>query len=779
VGTALSVTQWQVNLPYSGTITNFGDPQATLMPAVLPPGLSATKSGSTLTLSGTPTQSGTFPISLETRIGNIRYDGDYSLTLRYALAVNPGSLPADTAGQSYSAVLGATGGSGHYGFALASGSLPAGLALSAGGVLSGTPTVAGAYAFAVRATDAAQPSATGVQAYTLTVNPAAASALKFGLTPGTVSAGARFSAVVQAVDAYGNGVPGILVTLGSPVPPTPGGFSYTPVGHTIANQQVLTNAWGNALFSTVAQTTAGTYTLSASAPGLRGVTSAPYTVQALSAPSQLLVMPATASTTAGHGFAVTLLARDLYGNTCDVSGNATLTSSDGQLAPTTVTLSHGTASPTIELDRAGLVSLTASSGWYTVAGQPVMGTSADIFVSPDVPAAITFLTQPPASMEPGTPFGVTVRVQDRFGNNENNLPVSLSISSGTLLGTRQGTTPDDTANNNAPGAGQVVFSGLSDTTAHANDVLTATAGGISGASNPFTITPGPVHAVSVASSNPTPRAGDPITVTITATDSWGNGYTGPTKLTFSNGDYVNLRLTDGSIMKVIYRTVARTETLTATVDQLSASTSITVQPGPVTAVTVTPSVTQLTVGTGIPVTITAQDRWHNGYTGPVAFTTSDGVSRNVQLTGGTGTTRVIFPTAHTVTLTATVQGVSASASVTVLPLPTGNSSWHDYTYHLIAQGYLPSKQDPSQEVLTDFATMDVTLTEPNDLQAGVDVNALVNSWWVPELQMNADPNVDPSTGGPWALGTWTKLVNDTSVSNSLNVQVQLVSKTPA
>ncbi len=766
-GTALSVTQWQVNVPYSGTIANFGDPQAVLLPAVLPPGLRATKSGTTLTLSGTPTQGGTFPISLETRLGNVLYEGDYSLTLRYGLGVSPGTLPADTAGQSYNAVLSATGGSGHCTFALATGSLPAGLALSAGGVLSGTPTVAGSYSITVQATDTANPSTTGIQPYTLTVNPAAASALVFASMPSTVSAGARFSATVRAVDAYGNGVAGILVTLGSPVQPTPGGFPHTPVGHTVPDQQVRTDASGNAIFSVVAQTNAGTHTLAASAPGLRGATSRPYTVTALG-PSQLLVMPATLAATAGNGFAVTLLARDQYGNTCDVSDSVTLTSSDGQLAPTAVTFSHGMASPTIELDRAAQVSLTATSGWITPSNQLIAGSSDTIVVNPAAPHTITFLPQPQSSITAGMPFGVTVRVQDRFGNNENNLPVSLTISSGTLLGTVQGTTPNDVADNNAPGAGQVVFNGLSDTTAHVDDVLTAWAGDISAPSNKFTITAGTVTSVGITSSAPTPRAGDLFTVTITATDQWGNGYTGPTTLTFSNGDHIGLQLTNGSIAKMIYRTVARSETLTAAVGQVSASTGITVQCGPVTAVTVSPSVTQLMAGTGIPVTITAQDHWQNGYTGPVTFTTSDGVSQSVPLSGGTGTTRVIFHIAHTVTLTATVQGVSGSAHVTVTPLPAGSASAFNYTYHLVAQGYAPSRQDPSQEVLTDFATMDVTLTEPSDLQAGVDINALVTNWWEPELRMNADPQ-----------GAWTKLVNDTSISDYLNVVVQLVSKTPA
>src|SRR5205807_7429780 len=114
VGTSLSAPAWSVNQPYTGMITNFGDAQATLLPAqfpnLLPPGLSAAKSGTTITLRGTPTQSGTFPITIETQLGNVRYEGDYSLTLTYPLSLSPGTLAADTAGQGYSATFGATGG---------------------------------------------------------------------------------------------------------------------------------------------------------------------------------------------------------------------------------------------------------------------------------------------------------------------------------------------------------------------------------------------------------------------------------------------------------------------------------------------------------------------------------------------------------------------------------------------------------------------------------------------------------------------------------------------
>jgi hypothetical protein len=64
------------------------------------------------------------------------------------------SLPAVTAGQTYSSQILATGGSGTaLTYSLSSGGLPAGLALSSTGLISGTPTAAGNSNFSITATD--------------------------------------------------------------------------------------------------------------------------------------------------------------------------------------------------------------------------------------------------------------------------------------------------------------------------------------------------------------------------------------------------------------------------------------------------------------------------------------------------------------------------------------------------------------------------------------------------------------------------------------------------
>ena len=128
------------------------------------PGLSASGSGSTLTLQGTPTAAGTFSVSATAN----GVSGSTPATLSTTVTINPLVIPtwSDTSlssdfrvGVSY-----ATTSSGNNSvsatnatsFSVVSGSLPAGISGSTSGstyTLSGTPTVRGSYSFTLRATN--------------------------------------------------------------------------------------------------------------------------------------------------------------------------------------------------------------------------------------------------------------------------------------------------------------------------------------------------------------------------------------------------------------------------------------------------------------------------------------------------------------------------------------------------------------------------------------------------------------------------------------------------
>ena len=117
----------------------------------IPPGLVA--SGNIIT--GTPTTGGIFPITVTVSDTLGSTSANYTITITApALTFITTSIPNATVGQSYSASIVATGGTGTITYTLTSGTLPTGLSLSPTGVISGTPAkgTAGNYTFTVTAT---------------------------------------------------------------------------------------------------------------------------------------------------------------------------------------------------------------------------------------------------------------------------------------------------------------------------------------------------------------------------------------------------------------------------------------------------------------------------------------------------------------------------------------------------------------------------------------------------------------------------------------------------
>jgi hypothetical protein len=122
-------------------------------------------------LSGTPLQTGAFPITVRATDANGCF-GDRALTLTVlcpTIDVSPASVPNGTAGVAYpGATFTQTGGVGAITWSLFAGVLPNGMSLDAStGLVSGTPLQTGAFPITVRATDAN--SCFGDRALTLTI----------------------------------------------------------------------------------------------------------------------------------------------------------------------------------------------------------------------------------------------------------------------------------------------------------------------------------------------------------------------------------------------------------------------------------------------------------------------------------------------------------------------------------------------------------------------------------------------------------------------------------
>jgi hypothetical protein len=139
-----------------------------------------------------------------------------SIALADPLEITTTTLPGGTAGQPYTATVGATGGKAPYAWSLAAGSLPPGLGLSGStGALSGTPTTAGTYGFTVRVDDSGQPGRSDTQALAITIAPAA------GLTVTTASLpdGVRGAAYSASLAASGGVPPYTWAVVSGALPP--------------------------------------------------------------------------------------------------------------------------------------------------------------------------------------------------------------------------------------------------------------------------------------------------------------------------------------------------------------------------------------------------------------------------------------------------------------------------------------------------------------------------------------------------------------------------------
>ena len=158
--TTTSLPSGSATVPYSFFLNATGGSPPyswSLAAGPLPPGLSLSSGGQ---ITGTPTATGSYPISypVRIRVNDSSAGSDiqsFTLVIQApALTItNPPQAPVGVIGTPYSLTFAATGGSPPYNFTLASGNLPAGLTLAPSGALTGTPTTANINTFIIRVTD--------------------------------------------------------------------------------------------------------------------------------------------------------------------------------------------------------------------------------------------------------------------------------------------------------------------------------------------------------------------------------------------------------------------------------------------------------------------------------------------------------------------------------------------------------------------------------------------------------------------------------------------------
>ncbi len=382
-------------------------------------------------------------------------------------------------------------------------------------------------------------------------------------------------------------------------------------------------------------------------------------------------VPTPSEQTAGTAFSVTLTATDEWGNTTtSYTGSKTLTwsgpgnspSAQAPSYPATVTFTAGvSAAASITLYDAQSTTLTAKEG------TTVEGTSGSFTVK--AAGATSFSVPTPSEQTAGSAFSVTVTAWDTWHNT-----ATSYTGSKTLTWSGPGNSPSAhvpsypatvTFTAGVSAAASITLYDAQSTTLKAKEGTT-----IEGTSGSFTVKPGATKKFTV----PTPSeqtAGTAFSVTLTATDEWGNtttSYTGSKTLTWSGPGNspsaqapsypATVTFTAGvSAAASITLYDAQSTTLKAAEGTTVEGTtgSFTVKPGATKKFTV-PTPSEQTAGTAFSVTLTATDEWGNtttSYTGSKTLTWSGpGNSPSAQAPS--------YPA--TVTFTA---GVSAAASITL------------------------------------------------------------------------------------------------------------------
>jgi S-adenosylmethionine hydrolase len=334
----------------------------------------------------------------------------------------------------------------------------------------------------------------------------------------------------------------------------------------------------------------------------------------------------------------------------------------------------------VSLVTAGPQTLTATDTGNT----SITGTSRVVMVSPT--AATQFSVSAPATVVAGTPFNVTVSALDQFGNVATSYtgPLHfLSTDPAVPL-------PPDynfVASDNGVHTFAVTLTTAETLTLGVEDADPPT---LVGTSNPITVQAAAAHTFLVSAPS-TATAGQPIQVTVTAQDAFGNvvtNYAGTVHFSLSNSDsmatlpldYPFVNSDQGS--HTFNVTLTKAQTQMVQVAQTGSGTPVNGTSNPI-AVSATDATTfqisappTAVLGVPVNVTVTARDPFGNvdaNYAGTVSFTSTDGGASLpddhpfVPDDQGSFTSQVTFSTAGPQTVTAT----GGSALGTVITATSG------------------------------------------------------------------------------------------------------------
>ncbi len=518
---------------------------------------------------------------------------------------------------------------------------------------------------------ATAPGVPTVKTTKFTVTPGAAAGLAFASTPATVTAGTVVPVVtVNVVDAFGNAVASSAkVTISATGPGALGGTTSVNAAN------------GVATFNSLVLKTAGSYTLTATATGLKSGSTASFTVSpaAASGLAFAAAIPATVAGTSLGNIVVDIV--DAFGNLVP-TGNAAVTlaaNGPGALSggSPTATAVNGVATinNNLTLTAAGSYTLTAT------AANLKAGTSQTFNITPSfTPSSVAFQGLP-ATAPAGTLPPINVALLDVFGNvmtgSSPDVTIALASGPGTLGGVTtvravNGVATFNTLTLTTPGnyTFSAQASGWSPATSGTLAVTAAAPATVAFETAPastYTVAPIPNVKVDVldAFGNLVTNAGAAVTITAN-----GPG-------TFSPGSKTTVPAVNGvATFSNLVLPTAGTYSLTASSVNLQATTSASFQvTGSVASSLSFPgTLSGAAAGSAIPdFTVAVLDQAGNLYTPPLQVSISANGpgalagSTTVTTAGGVATfTGLTLNVAGSYTLTATEAGLQAtSGSFTV------------------------------------------------------------------------------------------------------------------
>lgn len=606
----------------------------------------------------------------------------------------------------------------------------------AGGVLSGTSTVAAvsglatfsnlsidkaANGYAVSATAA---GLTGVASAPFNIGPGAATGLLFTVQPTTATTNANIAPAVKvtARDALGNAATtfngNITVAIGT-----------NPAGGTLGGTRTLAAVNGVATYQSLNINNTGSgYTLTASAAGLSGATSAAFNIIP-SVGTQLFFTvqppdPATAGTVLAPSIVVT--ARDASGQTAaSFTGNVTLAVAAGTGVPgatlsgtKTVAAVAGVATfGDLSIDKAAVgYKLTASAAGLTGA------TSAFFTINAATATHLSFTLQPSTTtVATAITPKVEVTARDAQGNTASSFTgnVTVAIATNPGSGTLGGTLSVAAVN------GVASFSNLTINQAGVGYTLSAAAAGLTGStSSTFDVTAARATQLGFSVQPSAATAGQSINpaVKVTARDATGNvatTFNGAVTLSISAGTGTAGAVLSGTVTVSAAAGVATFSNLSidnsGTGYRLAAvaagvsgatSTPFTVNPGAAARVTFTVHPGSAAAATIIP-----------GSTGPtIQATVRDALGNPVKTFNGNITVSILTnPVGGTLsgtTIVATAQGVANFNDLTIEKASAG------YRLGVSAAGLAPDTSN-AFSITPGTATSLLFTVQPSNANASV------------------------------------------------------------